>query len=187
MGDKRTDNVTAATPAIKAKAEADFQKAKAEKEIQKAVTRIVTAFTAYRTAARKGLPHAAEAGRELKTCKETCKANGIIWAQWCERQRQADDKFPVRYWCDKLITLAEGWDRVKDELGITSVEGAVLYIRNKGTDEGQPIKHKGTGKRAKKIKRELLTTTLTTRHLGISPDDFRELLAQLGVKIELVD
>lgn len=156
-------------------------------KIENRVKDIVRAYTAYKTAARKALPEAVVAGTELRQCKKWCKEEGIVWGVWCDKQRKEDPNFPVRYWCDKLITLAEGWEKIKNVSGITSVEQAVNLIKNRGTEEGTPIKHKGTGLRAKKIKREVLLSTLTGRHLGISPDDFRELLLQLGVKIELVD
>lgn len=183
--DKRTGNVSLATPAIQQKAEADFQKAKAEAQIQKAVAKIVKHYTAYRTAARKALPEAAEAGRELTECKKTCKDNGIIWQQWCDKQREKDDNFPVRFWCDKLIQLAAGWDKVKDEPGITSVESAVLFIKGKATDQGQTIKHKGTGKRKTKVKRSILEATIQAHNISL--DQFQHILIQIGLNVEVVD
>lgn len=183
--EKRTGNVSLATPAIQQKAEADFQKAKAEAQIQKSVAKIVKHYTLYRTAARKALPEAAEAGRELTECKKTCKDNGIIWQQWCDKQREKDDNFPVRYWCDKLIQLAAGWDKVKDELGITSVESAVLFIKGKATDQGQTIKHKGTGQRKPKVSRKIVEATI--KDTGIDLAKFQHILAQIGLNVEFVD
>ena len=64
----------------------------------------------YRTAARKGFPHAVAAGKHYRNAKNVADKIGLVWTTLCELQHEADKvNSPSIQWIRKLIKFAEGW------------------------------------------------------------------------------